>query len=157
MKQIPGYDKYQVTKDGKVWSDRTQKFLSAKKNKHGYLIVALYQNGRHEIGVHRLVMWTYVGPQRGSIEVLHKNGVRHDNRLSNLEYGTRSDNAKDRVAHGNNFQTKGERNGRAKLTQEQVTEIKRRLTNGEKPSKIAPDYGVKKLTIERIRNGSSWS
>lgn len=157
MKEIPGYPDYQVTEDGRVWSKRKQGFLTPRKTNHGYLSVALYANGlRNDIGIHRLVMWAYVGPQPEQIEVRHKNGVRNDNRLNNLGYGTRSDNAKDRVAHGNNHQTKGERNGRSKLTQEQVDEIKVRLAHGEMPRLIAPDYNVKKLTIERIRNQSTW-
>lgn len=157
MKEIPRFPKYQVTTDGKVWSDQSQKFLSQKKTKDGYRFVALYANGRREdIGVHRLVAWTYIGAQFDFIEVRHKNGVRDDNRLENLEYGTRSDNARDRVQHGNNYQSKGSRNGQAKLNEEDVARIRYRLSHGDKPKDIANDYGVVKGTIYHIRNSSTW-
>ena len=51
--------------------------------------------------VHTLVLTAFVGPRPSpEIEVRHLNGVRSDNRLSNLAWGTASENAYDRVRHG---------------------------------------------------------
>lgn len=48
------------------------------------------------VKVHQLVMAAFVGPCPQGQEVLHWNDVATDNRLSNLRYGTRSDNLRDR-------------------------------------------------------------
>jgi NUMOD4 motif. len=156
MREIPGFPNYLVTEDGKVFSRFTNKFIKQKTDIHGYKSVALYTKNRRDICVHRLVMWAYVGVQEDGFEVRHKNGIRSDNRLSNLEYGTRSENAIDRVTHGNNYQSKGERNGKSKLTLPEVEEIRKRIANGDKPIDIARDYDVVKGTIYHIKNNTYW-
>ncbi|MDK7147208.1 NUMOD4 motif-containing HNH endonuclease [Corynebacterium kroppenstedtii] len=50
--------------------------------------------------VHRLVAMAFLGPCPEGMEVCHNNGNPADNRLSNLRYGTRSENMYDRVKHG---------------------------------------------------------
>lgn len=157
MKDIPGFPNYRITEDGEVFSRFTNRYIKQKTDIHGYKSVALYvDKKRIDVGVHRLVMWTYVGVQGDGIEVRHKNGIRNDNRLLNLEYGTRSENAIDRVIHGNNYQSKGERNGKSKLTLSEVEQIKRRLATGDKPVDIARDYNVVKGTIYHIKNQTHW-
>jgi hypothetical protein len=157
MKEIPQFQNYCVTEDGEVWSCLTNRFLKQKTDINGYKSVALYvDTKRTDICVHRLVMWAYVGIQNDGIEVRHKNGIRGDNRLSNLEYGTRSDNAIDRVNHGNNTCTKGERNGRSKLTASDVEKIKHRINDGDKPTDIARDFGVQRGAIYYIKNNKGW-
>lgn len=68
-----------------------------------HLYVKLYRDGEGApAGVHRLVMAAFVGPCPDGMEVCHSNGDPSDNRLSNLRYGTRSDNIRDSVMHGTN-------------------------------------------------------
>lgn len=50
--------------------------------------------------VHRMVAMAFLGPCPEGMEVCHNNGNPADNRLSNLRYGTRSENLYDRVKHG---------------------------------------------------------
>ncbi len=52
--------------------------------------------------VHRLVMETFVGPRPPGNEVRHRDGVRDNNQLSNLSWGTHSSNELDKVGHGTN-------------------------------------------------------
>ncbi|HEX8248979.1 MAG TPA: GIY-YIG nuclease family protein [Pyrinomonadaceae bacterium] len=47
----------------------------------------------------------------------------------------------------------GEKNHQAKLTDNQVREIKRRLQNGETGRKIATDFNVRESLVSRIKNG----
>lgn len=53
--------------------------------------------------VHSLVMEAFVGPRPEGMEVCHNDGNPANNHLSNLRYGTRSENCMDRVKHGVNF------------------------------------------------------
>ncbi|WBK39893.1 transcriptional regulator [Rhodobacteraceae phage LS06-2018-MD07] len=51
---------------------------------------------------------------------------------------------------------RGENNSKAKLTQEQVLEIRRLLKGGKTATAIAKSYGVHQVTISRIKNGQRW-
>lgn len=55
------------------------------------------------MAVHRLVMAAFVGPCPDGIEVCHNNGNPADNRLSNLRYGTHSENQLDQVKHKTHY------------------------------------------------------
>jgi len=64
---------------------------STKKN--GYQHVLLYRNGnRKDVLVHRVVMESFVGPS--DLQVNHINEDKSDNRLTNLEYMTASENTR---------------------------------------------------------------
>lgn len=108
MKDIKGYEGlYAITSCGKVWSYRSKKFLKAIKNKKGYMIVNLCNNGRKTLRVHRLVMETYCPCENmESLEVNHKDENKENNCLNNLEwcnheynnnYGTRTQRASKKV------------------------------------------------------------
>ena len=57
IKDIVGYEKeYAVTKDGKIWSHKSKKFLNPGNHRNGYLQVALWKNNKPKYYfVHRLV------------------------------------------------------------------------------------------------------
>lgn len=66
-----------------------------------FVAVNLKRNGTSKtVSIHRLVMAAFVGPLPAGGEVCHDNGDAKDNRLVNLSYGTASQNARDRVRHG---------------------------------------------------------
>lgn len=83
--------------------------------------------------------------------VCHADGVRDNNRATNLRWGTGLDNAADRVKHGNH--TAGETNGMAVLTNEQAREIRRRVQGGELGVLLAAEFGVSPMTISNIKLG----
>jgi hypothetical protein len=69
-----------------------------------------------------------------------------------LMWKTRLENIADRVAHGT--ETKGERNGAAKLSAEDVREIKRAKCSTN--AHLAEQFGVGRQQISRIRSGDRW-
>lgn len=71
-----------------------------------------------------------------------------------LSPGTQADNIADRDRLGRT--ARGERQWKAKLTEDEVAEIKERLAAGEKQVHIAPDYGVCSMTISHIARGNNW-
>lgn len=109
-RSIPGYEKtYQVSSEGRVKSiprPRTKGgLLAIKQGKRGYPAVTLVQDGKqttHE--VHRLVALAFIGPPQDGEEVRHKDGNSHNPRSTNLEYGTRTENALDKQRHGTDYQ-----------------------------------------------------
>ena len=116
LKQIPGFPNYSITKNGQVWSHRRKKWLKPYANTSGYLQVSLCPQRT----IHRLVLETYVGPRPDDMQCRHLNGDKQDNRLENLCWGTRSENAQDAIQHGtfpkSNLKNFGEKSPNSKLS-----------------------------------------
>lgn len=72
----------------------------------GYLTVVLYRNNKgHGVRVHTLVLEAFIGPRPDDMECCHDNGDPSDARLSNLYWGTHSQNQLDQVRHGRHSET----------------------------------------------------
>jgi hypothetical protein len=88
-----------ITDRGRQWRGRLMS--PAPMGPSGYLIVTLWRDGSQRTHlVHRLVLSAFVGPAPEGAEGLHGIGGPADNRLSNLAWGTHSENQFDQVAHG---------------------------------------------------------
>ena len=104
---IPGHPMYEVSDQGNVrsWhrpSGGQPRVLSPVTTPTGYRVARLMTPDRRApVFVHRLVLLAFVGPvPEGKPITRHLNGVKTDNRLENLRYGTHSENELDKVAHG---------------------------------------------------------
>jgi hypothetical protein len=121
-----------------------------------YFTVDLCRDGKiSHCYIHILVAKTFLGDRSDTMEVNHKHGNTTDNRLSELEWMTRKDNA----IHARRVLRKclGEKAGRAKLKEEQVLEIRERhRTTGATPLAMAPEYDVHVCTIQRILANTRW-
>jgi len=71
-----------------------------------------------------------------------------------LAEGGHADNVRDRVERERS--AAGGENGRAKLTAEDIPDIRRRLANGEGAVSISKSYGVDRACIRAIRVGRTW-
>jgi hypothetical protein len=95
MKAIPGYPHYSVTEDGRVWSELKQIFLKEVDNGNGYKKVMLCDKlTKKAYLIHRIVALTYLDNIDKKPCVNHKNGIKSDNRVENLEWCTYSENNK---------------------------------------------------------------
>lgn len=101
-KPIPGYeDHYLVSESGEVWSVRSERKLSLKREKSGYLRVNLSVCGASKtFAVHRLVAMAFIPNPEGKPTVNHINENKGDNRVENLEWAT----IKEQNAHGTRTQ-----------------------------------------------------
>lgn len=81
-----------VRRNGSFFSVRS-KIKKPYKDRHGYLQVRLQKNqkGKNK-SVHRLVAEAFIPNPDNKPEVNHKNGVRTDNRIENLEWVSRNEN-----------------------------------------------------------------
>lgn len=94
--------------------------------------------------VHQLILKTFIGEPKNGQEVRHLNGVPTDNRLENLEYGTRSENIRDIYLQGKKWR---------KLSLAEVSAIKDLLKEGRTPKELAQFYKVSVRTIYAIKEG----
>lgn len=103
FKTIDGYEGiYQISDTGRIKSLKfgKEKILNPIKNNRGYLQVGLCVNGKLKAyRIHRLVCETFLNNPENKRTVNHKNGIKTDNRLENLEFATHNENNKH--AHDN--------------------------------------------------------
>ena len=94
MREIPIFPDYMATLDGRIWSKKSNKFLSLKSETKGYQKCNLYdRDGKvKNVRVHRVIWMAFNGEIPNGMEVNHKNEIRNDNRLENLELLTHKEN-----------------------------------------------------------------
>ena len=165
MKQIPDFSDYFIDENGDVFSKSYHpiqnkncelKKLKISKHKSGYLYVVLFKNGkRYFKKLHKIIAETFIPNHENHPFVRHLDDNKLNNSLENLAWGTHQDNMDDRKKNGNNV--KGERNGRVKLTEEQVIQIRQKYISRKYTQKqLAKEYGVSQFAICNITNYKRW-
>lgn len=101
--------------------------------------------------VHRLMLLAFVGPPPRGAFACHTNGIRSDNRLENLRWGSQVENMADARRHGT-FAV-GAVCKNAKLSESDVIAIRASTENNRVLSEI---YGVHRSHISSVRNGRWW-
>lgn len=148
-KQCQRFPSYEVSDDGFVRRTETGRVLAfnVKKGEHPYRRVKLSEGGvARLVSVHRLVLAAFVGPCPEGMQALHADDDPSNNRLSNLSWGTPKENHATINRHGI-------RNGRAKLSEDDVRAIR---SSPLRHFELAKRYGVSSTTIENIRNRKLW-
>lgn len=89
---------YQIYQNGKIWSDKADRYLKLQTCKLGYKRVALVVNGKRSMfSVHRLVAFKYLKNDKNLSDVNHIDGIKSNNNADNLEWVTHAENMKHSV------------------------------------------------------------
>ena len=146
---------YEISDDGEIRNARTGRVIKQFVGKDGYVRTQIAGKTRL---VHRLVALTFVPSDVGKDFVNHKDGNKQNNRASNLEWCTRSEN----MAHAYRHQLKssvGVKNGRHKLSNEDVLFILEHYVPRDKrfgAKALAKQFGVAHQTVCAVISGQNW-
>ncbi len=152
-KTIQRAPNYEVSSNGQVRRISTGHVLTPVVNIFGYPVVCLRVDGKNYNGrIHKLVAWTFLAAQDG--EVNHKNGNKLDNRVENLEFTTRKQNA-EHAALGGLYKS-GSAVTSAKLKESDIPTIWEMRDAGQTLKSIADHFHVSVGCICFVLTGGSW-
>lgn len=158
-KRIPDTNgMYRVSTNGRIMSlyFGKHRILKPWKDKWGYSHIKLWVDKKKKNQVvSRLVLIAFKGwPKSGQTDCAHVDGNPLNNHLSNLVWATRTENMHHAKTHGT-IQV-GEKNHRAKLTTEIVTEIIALRSSGLFQREVAKKFNVSTSTVSRIWLKEAW-
>lgn len=157
FKYVDEFADYLINDKGIIISRKFNKIKILKQHtdSRGYLRCNLHKNGiKYPQKIHRLVLETFRGKPRDGEECRHLNGIKTDNRLENLWWGTPKENARDRRKHGD--QPMGERSGKSKLNEVAVKVIRYLYNNGVSMKKLSVVYKLDISNIFKCIKGINW-
>ena len=125
----------------------------AYKDGGGYGIIKI--DGKKQ-KAHRVAYRLYVGEIPDGMCVCHRCDNPGCVNPGHLFLGTMADNMRDCENKGRRVHPSGEKNGRAKLTEAQVVEIRVRYSEGDTQSELAKEFGVTQTAISHIVYGRNW-
>lgn len=162
LRVVPQHPHHAVTDDGRMFSlhdgdgirPRVHR-LKGYRTRGGYKgVLMTAENKRTKI--HRLVLEAFVGSCPKGMETRHLDGDVHNNRLENLCWGTRCENAQDKIRHGRSHDQSGEKGPGARLKWGDVREIRSLFDAGVRGTVIARKHGISDTRAYRIRDKVTW-
>ena len=150
---------YRVSDSGEVFGCGRNRALKTRLNEDGYTSVTRGSGDkRRRECVHRIVARLFVDGYKDGYEVNHKDFDRTNNNASNLEWVSHTENVSKsaQVGHYGEGRHAGTNNGRAKVSPEDVVEIRKRYFEGESILGLSKEFGIGWTQTKRIVTGESW-
>jgi hypothetical protein len=162
-RDIPSAPGYAASSNGEIrrnvgtHSKKFGKAMVVRANNAGYLYVNISIGGVIKSRyVHHLVAEAFHGPRPEDFIVGHGDDNKLNNRKDNLSYITPRENNLRAVAAGLLRPRRGEAHAYAKLTDDDVRQIRARVEAGEPQAALAREFNVASSAIWQIISGRSW-
>lgn len=126
------------------------------RDSNGYVRIDRRYAGEPAVAAHRVVWEAVHGPIPPGMVINHRNGVKDDNRIENLEVVTPQGNALHAFAAGLRS-NRGERHPGARLTDDAVRDIRRLASAGQTHDALSEQFGVSRRQVNDVVRGRSWS
>lgn len=160
--QVPDTDGYIATADGRMFRPTEFGLTQVPVRMLGkYLYTHVKLNRKYRtVRYHRILCRAFHGePASQKLVARHLDDNKLNNVITNLAWGTNKENHSDAVRNGLNVESvvrSGEDHFGAKLTQDQVNQIRLRRSKGERGCDLAKEFSVSTGTVSLIRNNKIW-
>ena len=134
---------YEINTQGTVRNSKTKKEIKPRKEKDGYLIINLWSTFKGKtLKVHRLVAECFLENPLNKPHVNHKDSVRDNNNLGNLEWCTEQENILHGIQKGN-------------IDLERLKRVHKEYTTSEKAKLLGRELGLKykHQTLKQYQTG----
>lgn len=157
-RKVPTYPLYEVSSLGQVrHSRRPHKRRKIRHDARGYPCVSVTNSVKQTMRtVHRLMVDAFMGGLPPGMTTNHKNGIKTDNRLENLELLSRADNTRHSYRELGRQSPKGAQCAPAKMTESDAIQAATWYANGKTQREIAAVLGVTKGAISHIICRRNW-
>lgn len=148
-------ERYEVSNFGRVRHVLNKKVRKTPLNHKGYPTVCIKRDDRNRCGiaVHRMVAEVFIPNPNNLPQVNHKNGIKTDNRVENLEWITNTDNMRHAFQVLGRKALSGIENGMASFTQEDINYIRTHYIPYDREfgiNGLAKKFGVCSQTVGRV-------
>lgn len=156
-KKIKGYSHYRIYKNGRIYSEFINRYITPTEDSSHYLQNTLVDdNGnRKTIKTHRLVAIAFLPNPENLPDVNHKDFNRRNNNVENLEWCTEKYNTQYTSKYNLDI-NKESYMKLSPLTEEHVLLIPTLLNYGFSVKLISRLYRVGYITIRNIVSGKTW-
>lgn len=151
---------YSVSNMGRVRRDapylgfRAGRIKQSRADRAGYRYLILHAKGfKKTHKVHTLVAAAFIGPRPPGKQINHMDGDKANNRHTNLEYVTSSENHQHAHSLGLFHVRRGVEHHAARLTEADVIAIR---ASSDTHQALGETYGVSRAAITNIKNGKRW-
>lgn len=162
LSDIPNFSSYSISNFGKVLKKKDNTLIKESYTTDGYASIKLVDDKgkRTTIRLNRLVASVFIHNDNPNIkiEVNHKDGNKKNNRATNLEWSTPSDNQKHAYRNNLRESMKGSKNPSSNYTEEQVREVCELLERGHSTKTIMSICNFVKSDgfVNNIKNKKTW-
>ncbi len=148
-KKIHRFENYEISNLGNV-RKKSEKLMVKRIDREREVINLVKNNKPYSCRICVLVAVAFLRNHKNYTRVRNINGIKSENQSTNLEWNDFEGVFYD----GKNNGSFGQKNGRAKITEKQVLEIRK---SNLKQREISEIYGIKQNTVSLIKNHQLWS